>query len=211
MYVPKHYAEERLDVLHDAIARAEFGTLVTFGSTGLNATHLPVLLDRAAGPSGSLRCHVARGNPQWRDHAPDVQALVMFLGPHAYISPNWYPSKQENGQVVPTWNYLAVHAYGPLRIFDDQDELRDHVTRLTQRQEATQAEPWQVNDAPADYVAGLLKGIVGLEIPIERLEGKWKMSQNRPLADREGAIDGLLASDAPAGHAVANVMSQLLP
>jgi transcriptional regulator len=203
VYVPRHFAEERTGVLHAAIQQAEFGTLVTLGAEGLIATHLPLMLDRAEGSLGTLYGHVARANSQWRDHTADVQALAIFLGPHAYVSPAWYatPSK-----VVPTWNYLAVHAYGRLRTYDDPVQLRAHVERLTRRQEASRGEPWDLSGQPDDFVASMLKAIVGVEIPIQRLEGKWKMSQNRPEADRLGAIDGLSASGGPAEQAVAAIM-----
>ena len=209
MYVPKHFAEERTEVLHAAIQRAEFGTLVTLGEQGLIATHLPLLLEPADGPLGTLYGHVARANSQWRDHVADVQALAIFLGPHAYVSPAWYATKRETGKVVPTWNYLAVHAYGPLRTYDDPARLRAHVERLTRRQESGRADPWQASDAPDDFIAGMLNAIVGVEMPIQRLEGKWKMSQNRPRADRLGAIDGLAGSLRAAGQAVASIMREL--
>ena len=203
MYVPKHFAEERNEVLHAAIERAEFGTLVTLGEEGLIATHLPLLLEPAQGPLGTLYGHVARANSQWRDHVGDVEALAIFLGPHAYVSPAWYATRVN---VVPTWNYLAVHAYGPLRTYDDPERLRRHVERLTRRQESARDEPWQVAGQPEAYLASMLKSIVGVEIPIQRLQGKWKMSQNRPEADRLGAIDGLSTSGGPAEQAVAAIM-----
>jgi len=210
MYVPKHFAEERSEVLHAAIARTGLATLVTLGPDGLIATHLPLLLDVTAGPLGTLYGHVARGNPQWRDFNPTVDALAIFLGPEAYVSPSWYATKRENARVVPTWNYLTVHAYGSLRTFDDADRLRAHVTRLTDRQEAPRDDRWRVSDAPGDFVDGMLKGIVGLELPITRLEGKWKMSQNRPAADQQGAIVGLEATGRPPEQAVAEVMRSYL-
>ncbi len=209
MYLPRHFAEDRVEVLHQAMQQAGLATLVTLGADGLTATHLPLLLDPSAGPYGTLRGHVARANGQWRDASPDVQALVIFMGPQAYVSPAWYASKRENGRVVPTWNYLAVHAYGPLRSFDDPVRLREHVTRLTTRQEAARPDPWQVTDAPQDYVEGLIRAIVGVEIPIERLEGKWKMSQNRPEADRLGTIAGLEETGRAGERAVAGVMRDL--
>jgi transcriptional regulator len=209
VYLPRHFAEERAEVLHAAIQRAEFGTLVTLGSEGLIATHLPLLLEPAEGELGTLYAHVARGNPQWRDHVPGVQALAIFLGPHAYVSPAWYPTTRETGKTVPTWNYLAVHAYGPLRTFDDPGRLRPHVERLTRRQESARPEPWDVSDAPDDFLDGMLKGIVGIEVPIQRLEGKWKMSQNRPEADRLGAMAALAASPSPADQAVAAIMREI--
>lgn len=209
MYVPRHFAEERIDVLHAAIARTGLATLVTLGDRGLLATHLPLVLDSDAGPFGTLYGHVARGNSQWRDHVASVDALAIFLGPDAYISPNWYATKRENGRVVPTWNYLAVHAYGPLQTYDDPHRLRAHVERLTKLHESGRADPWHVSDAPAEYVDGLLKGIVGLELPIARIEGKWKMSQNRPEVDRQGTLEGLESTGDPADHAVAEIMRQI--
>ena len=206
MYVPKHFAEERTEVLHAAIARTGLATLVTLAPDGLVATHLPLVLDGTAGPLGTLYGHVARGNPQWRDFDPNVDALAIFLGPEAYISPSWYATRRETGRVVPTWNYLTVHAYGSLRTFDDPDGLRAHVTRLTDRQEAERDDRWRVSDAPDDFVDGMLKGIVGLELPIARLEGKWKMSQNRPAPDQQGAMVGLEATGRPPEQAVSEVM-----
>ena len=206
MYVPRHFAEERTVVLHAAIERAEFGTLVTLGAEGLIATHLPLLLEPADGPLGTLYGHVARANSQWRDHVADVQALAIFLGPHAYVSPAWYATKSK---VVPTWNYLAVHAYGPLRTYDDPVRLRAHVERLTRRQESARGDPSRVTGQPDAFIASMLKAIVGVEIPIQRLEGKWKMSQNRPEADRLGAMAALSASENPADQAVAAIMHEV--
>lgn len=207
MYLPEPFAEERLDVLHGAVEQAGLATLVTVGSAGLVATHLPLLLDRRAGAYGTLYGHLARANPQWRD-AEGTQALVIFLGPEAYVSPSWYATKQESGRVVPTWNYLAVHGYGPLHTYADPQRLRAHVERLTARHESRQPAPWQVSDAPEDFLAGMLRGIVGIEIPIERLEGKWKLSQNRPEADRLGTIAGLRARGEAGDAAVAGLMEQ---
>jgi transcriptional regulator len=206
MYVPRHFAEERTEVLHAAIERAEFGTVVTLGAEGLIATHLPLVLEPADGPLGTLYGHVARANSQWRDHVADVQALAIFLGPHAYVSPAWYATRSK---VVPTWNYLAVHAYGPLRTYDDPVRLRAHVDLLTRRQESARVDPWQVTGQPDDFIASMLKAIVGVEIPIQRLEGKWKMSQNRPEADRLGAMAALSASENAADHAVAAIMREV--
>jgi transcriptional regulator len=206
MYVPTHFAEPRLEVLHRHIAQSGLATLVTLGADGLTATHLPLLLTAEAGPLGTLYGHVARGNPQWRDYDAKVQALAIFLGPDAYISPSWYATKAESGKVVPTWNYLTVHAYGPLQTVTDPDRLREHVARLTERQEAGRQNRWRLTDAPEAYVEGMLKGIVGIEVAISRIEGKWKMSQNRPEADRLGAIAGLEFTGRPAELAVADVM-----
>lgn len=192
MYLPSHFAEPRVEVLHSALQRAGLATLVTCGADGLDATHLPVLLEPEPGPLGRLVGHVARANPQWRVAADGAPALVVVLGPDAYVSPSWYASKREDGKVVPTWNYVAVHAHGTLRGFEDRDRLLEVVTRLTEREEAARPHPWKVADAPPEYVDALLKGIVGVELTITRLEGKWKASQNRSEADRRGVRDGLL-------------------
>lgn len=193
MYVPPHFAEDRLSVLFDAVRRAGLATLVTLGADGLEATPLPLLLDEAEGERGTLYGHLARANPQWRRFDAGMEALALFQGPDAYVTPSWYPSKAETGRAVPTWNYVAVHARGPLEVFDDADRLRSLVARLSDRHEAGRAEPWAVGDAPADFIAAQLKGIVGLRIPIARIEGKWKASQNRNATDRAGVAAGLAA------------------
>jgi transcriptional regulator len=191
VYVPPLFKEDRIDVLHAAIRRTGLATLVTMTADGLIASHVPMLLDPEPAPYGTLLGHVARPNRQARGAVPGVQALAIFQGPDAYITPSWYATKRENGKVVPTWNYVAIHAYGPVEFFDAPDRLRTIVTRLTERQEAERAEPWAVSDAPADYIESMLKGIVGFALPIARLEGKWKMSQNRPAEDRAGVVTGL--------------------
>jgi len=181
MYVPDHFREDRPDVLHDAIRRIGFATLVT---TGMEANHLPMLLQ-----DGVLRGHVARANPVWK--AGGGAALAIFLGPHAYVSPSWYPSKAETGKAVPTWNYLTVHTRGHIRWIQDAAWLHVHVAGLSDAHEAGRAEPWAVTDAPAAYIDSLVRAIVGFEIMIESLEGKWKLSQNRSAADQGGVRDGL--------------------
>jgi transcriptional regulator len=183
MYLPAHFREDRVDVMHALIRECPLATLVTDGPDGLMANHLPMLIDPEPGPFGTLTGHLARPNSQWR--SAGSAALAIFSGSDHYISPNWYPSKAEHGKVVPTWNYAVVHAHGTLEVHDDPEWLRTFVTRLTETHEAQFESPWSVTDAPADYIDGLLKGIVGIEIRIDRLEGKWKMSQNRPDADRE--------------------------
>ena len=150
-----------------------------------------MLVEAGPGPFGTLHGHLAKANPQGRGNRADIEALAIFLGPDAYISPNWYATKQETGKVVPTWNYLAVHAYGPIRFFNEPDRLLALVTSLTDTHEAGQPKPWAVGDAPADYIRGMLNGITGFELPITRLDGKWKMSQNRPAEDRAGVVAGL--------------------
>lgn len=193
MHVPPHFAEIRLPVLFDAIRGAGLATIVTLGTEGLEATPLPLLLDEAEGERGTLYGHLSRGNPQWRRFDAGVEALVMVRGPDAYVTPAWYPAKAETGRAVPTWNYVAVHAYGPLEVFEDAARLREVVARLSDRHEAGRAGPWSVDDAPADFIAAQLKGIVGVRIPISRIEGKWKASQNRSAADRAGVAAGLAA------------------
>jgi transcriptional regulator len=193
LYVPPLFKEDRIDVLHAAIRGSGLATLVTLTADGLIASHVPMLLDPDPAPYGTLLGHVARPNPQARGAVPEVQALAIFQGPDAYITPSWYATKRANGKVVPTWNYVAIHAYGPVEFFDDTERLRAIVTRLTEREERTRAEPWAVTDAPADFIDGMLRGIVGFALPIARLEGKWKMSQNRPAQDRAGVVAGLEA------------------
>lgn len=193
MYIPPHFREDRVDVLHDAIRLGGLATLVTMTADGLIASHLPLLVDPDPAPYGTLVGHLARANPQTSESEPSVQAMVMFHGPDGYISPSLYATKKDTGKVVPTWNYVAIHAYGTLEFFDDPGRLLDVVTRLTERHESTRVKPWAVSDAPADFVQGMLRGIVGLALPIARLEGKVKMSQNRPAIDHAGVIEGLRA------------------
>ena len=191
MYLPEHFAEPRIEVLHAALERAGLGTLVTSGSDGLDASHVPLLLEADPGPYGRLVGHLARANPQWRTAVDGGSALAIVLGPDAYVTPSWYPSKRESGRVVPTWNYVALHAHGTVRFFQDRDRLLRVVGRLTDRHERSRPHPWKVADAPPDYVEAMLPGIVGFELTITRLEGKWKVSQNRSEADRRGVEEGL--------------------
>jgi transcriptional regulator len=191
MYNPPHFQEGRTDVLHQLIREHSLATVVTMGPEGLIANHVPLIFDAEAGALGTLRGHMSRMNPQWRDSLPHVAALAIFQGPSAYITPSWYPSREETGKVVPTYNYVVVHAQGPLRTYEDPELLLRNVRALTELHEAGRAERWSVEDAPADFIRGQLKGIVGIEIPIARLEGKWKVSQNRVPADRQGVIEGL--------------------
>jgi transcriptional regulator len=195
MYVPHHFSESRVEILHRLIGERPLGTLVTLSADGLNADHLPFELDPKPAPLGTLRGHVARANPVWRDSSRAVEALVIFQGAQAYITPTWYPSKQESGEVVPTYNYITVHAYGGLKIVHDHEWLRGLVTRLTNRFEAGRRAPWRVTDAPAAFVERQLGAIVGIEITLTKLAGKWKVSQNRPEADRRGVADGLKERD----------------
>lgn len=200
MYTPSHFDERRGEVLHALVHEHPLGLLVTHGTQGLDANPVPFLLEPRAGTPGVLQAHVARANPVWKE-AAGSEVLVVFQGPQAYVSPNWYPSKFDNGKAVPTWNYIVVQARGRLVVHDDVAWLRDQVTRLTQRHEAAQAVPWQVSDAPADYLDAMLRGIVGIEVPLASLQGKWKMSQNHPAANREGAARGLRTKGADAAAA----------
>ena len=208
MYVPPHFKEEQLPLLQEAIRNSRLASLVTMTAGGLVASHVPLHLDPEPAPYGTLRGHVARANTQWRESNGEVEGLAIFLGPEAYISPAWYPSKKVDGKVVPTWNYVAVHAYGRVSFFDDADRLLALITALTEQHEGKRADPWAVSDAPADYIRARLKGIVGFDMPIARLEGKWKMSQNQPADNRLGAEEGLRREGGSAETAVAAVMAR---
>jgi transcriptional regulator len=195
--------------LHAAIREYPFGTIVLNGPEGLVASHVPILLEPEQGELGRLVFHFARANPQWRLVRPETEALAIFLGPHAYLSPSWYATRSETGKVVPTWNYVAVHVYGPLEVFEDPESLRDLVTRLTAEHERQFDKQWSPSDAPDDFIDTQLRGIVGLRMPIRRLYGKWKMSQNRPAADRAGAQTALENSVRADDRATAEIMSDL--
>ena len=206
MYVPAHFKEDRVAVLHDAIRTYGFGTLVTSGEQELEASHLPLLLDPEPAPLGTVLGHLARANPQWQRVKPGIAALAIFFGPNTYITPSWYPTKQQTGKVVPTWNYLAIHAYGTLSFFDDPEELRAHVGRMTDTHETPRAAPWAVSDAPANFV-DQSQGIVGFMLRITKLEGKWKMSQNRPAQDVAGVLEGLAHEDGESPEAIADIIA----
>jgi transcriptional regulator len=208
MYVPEHFKEDRVAVMHDAIRKYGFGTLVTFSGQELEASHLPLLLDPKPVPFGTVLGHMARANPQWQRIKPGIEVLAIFLGPNTYITPSWYPTKQQNGKVVPTWNYLAIHAYGTLSLFDDPAELRAHVSMMTDTHESPRAAPWALNDAPESFVQGMLRAIVGFKLRITRLEGKWKMSQNRPGQDVTGVLEGLARDEGEAHEAVAEIVAE---
>lgn len=207
MYVPPLFEEKDVHTLHDAIRHGGLFTLVTFGTEGMEANHVPILLHPEPAPLGMLRGHIARTNPLWQRTAADSPALAIFLGPNAYVTPSWYATKRETGKVVPTWNYVAVHAYGSIRFYEDTDRLLAHITALTERHEGHRKAPWAVTDAPDDYIRAQLSKIIGFEIPIARIEGKWKMSQNRPARDRIGVVDGLVRDGGPAEAAVAGIVA----
>jgi transcriptional regulator len=191
MYLPAHFHETRAELLHGLIRERPLAALVTLTAEGLEANHIPFEFDAEPAPLGTLRGHVAKANPAWRSFSPNVEALIMFQGPQAYISPSWYPSKKITGEVVPTYNYLIVHGYGAMRIIHDREWLRGLVTRLTNRFEAGRDARWQVTDAPVPFIDKQLAAIVGIEIALTKLTGKWKLSQNRPAEDRTGVVQGL--------------------
>jgi len=203
MYLPSHFAETRAEVMQELILAHPLGALVTFGPGGLNANHVPFEYDPLPAPLGTLRAHVARANPMWREFSKEVEPLVIFQGPQIYISPSWYLTKQETGKVVPTFNYIVVHAYGAMRVIEDAAWLRNFVGKLTDRFESPRDKPWAVADAPDDFIAVHLRAIVGIEIQLSRLIGKWKASQNRPAADRKGVVEGLRESDGEVAQAMA--------
>ena len=211
MYMPAHFEENRPEVLHRLIAEQSFGTLITNGPNGLDANHVPFEFDPAAGPHGTLRAHVARANPVWQEVAERPDALVIFQGPTAYISPSWYPSKHETHRQVPTYNYMVVHAHGRIVVRDDESFLRGLVARLTRKMEAGEPVPWKMGDAPADYIAQMLGAIVGIEIEVTRLVGKWKLGQNKAAEDRRGAAQTLLARNGDQQQAVGQAMLDAPP
>lgn len=192
MYIPKANLETRLPVLQAMMRAHPLAAVVTLGAEGLVASHIPLVYEEAEGAEfGVLNGHVSRANPQWKDLAKGVDALAIFAGPQHYVSAGWYPGKAEDGKVVPTWNYVTVHAYGPLRVVEEAAWLMKHLTALTDTHEASSAVPWKVSDAPAEFIASQMRGIVGFELPIRRLEGKWKVSQNRSERDRAAVADAL--------------------
>ena len=205
MYQPPHFREDRLAVQHALIQAHSLGLLVTAGPGGLQANHIPFLVEADGSELGMLRAHLARANPQCGELAAITECLVVFQGPQQYISPSLYPTKREHGKVVPTWNYITVHAWGRPRIIDDAAWLRRQVEDLTSHKEGSRAAPWHVSDAPEPFVVAQLKGIIGIEIPIARIEGKWKVSQNRPAVDQNGVAAGLRGNGDEA-----NVMASLV-
>lgn len=192
IYLPKHFDDADPETMRDIIHRFPLATLITQGPDGISANHIPLMLEPERGLHGTLIGHVARNNTTWHTHTHVGESLVIFQSIDAYISPNWYPSKQENHEVVPTWNYAVVHAYGPMLVHEDEKWLRGVVGKLTRKMEGVTSErPWKMADAPQEYLKGMLENIVGIEIPVTRMIGKTKASQNRTAADREGAAEGL--------------------
>jgi transcriptional regulator len=197
MYQPPHFQETRQDILHGLVRAHPLGLLISNGAEGPVANAIPFLLDADIGPKGRLRAHLAKANPQWRLLAdnPASPVLVVFQGSDAYVTPSWYETKRETGKVVPTWNYAIVQVRGTVEVIDDQAWLAQQIAELTVSQEGTRQAPWAVTDAPAPFIQSQIKGIIGLEIEIAEIHGKWKVSQNRPVADRAGVAEGLESED----------------
>jgi transcriptional regulator len=210
MYQPPAFREERLEVQHAFMRAHPLALLVTMGG-GLTANPVPLVLDSAEGPFGMLRGHLARANDQWSTFDPKIECLAIFQGEDGYVSPSWYKAKQETGKVVPTWNYAVVQAYGRLTAIEDPAWLRAQIEALTAQHESGRAQPWAVGDAPSDFVAAQIKGIVGIEIAITRIEAKWKVSQNRSAADVEGVVRGLRADGTPQSQALADLVAERRP
>lgn len=193
MYLPRKFREDRIEVLHAAMLEIGAAAVVGQGPDGPIASHVPIELDPEPAPWGTIRCHFARPNPHAQSIATGGELLLIFQGPQGYVTPSWYPTKRETGKVVPTWNYVAIHGYGTATTFEDVASLRAHLGALTDRFEGGSAVPWKIDDAPADFIDGLCEAIVGVEIRLSRIEGKWKLSQNRPQHDRLGVANGLRA------------------
>jgi transcriptional regulator len=207
MYQPDDFRVEDIPEMHALMRARPFAALVSAGSAGLFASHLPTVL-KDDGPCGVIECHLARANPHWRDLAEGNEALMIFQGPEGYITPNWYPSKALHGKAVPTWNFAVVHAFGRPEVMKEKDWLYRHVTELTAQQERNEANPWAPSDAPDTYIEVMLRGIVGFRFAITRLKGKWKMSQNREVQDRVGVVKGLNARAAGDDLEIAEVVSR---
>jgi transcriptional regulator len=203
VYIPKHFEEPRIHVMHDLIRAYPLSTVVTGTSSGLNANHIPLHLSESSEPYGVLRGHVARANPLLDDIRNEAEALAIFHGPNAYITPSWYATKKETGKVVPTWNYSAVHAYGVFRIIEEASWVRDQLNSLTTENESDFPEPWSISDAPPDYIDQIMKAIVGVEMVITKLLGKWKVSQNQPSQNQASVIAGLKESGSSTALAMA--------
>lgn len=207
MYIPNHFKEDDTDTLQQYIRTFNFGLLVLADDRGIEANHIPFqLVTGEGGTPGQLQCHLSRSNPAWQRLQQSARVLVVFQGPHAYVSPSWYPTKAETGRVVPTWNYLAVHAEGSARLIEDPAWLLQHLHNLTNQQEAAMPEPWAVDDAPAEHIERLMAGIVGVEITIETLSGKLKASQNQPEQNRAGVKAALASAEGTLGPALSGLM-----
>lgn len=209
MYVQKIFEETRIEVLHGLISDYPMASLVVRTPGGLEANNVPFEIDSGLGPLGTLRCHVGRANPFWQNHSADTEALIIFQGPNAYISPRWYVNGQKSGKVLPGWNYAVVHAYGTLRVMDDDTWLMKHLETLAERNESGRQTPWHLDEAPTDFVKQAAAHIIGLEITVTRLTGKWHVSQQRTAADRESVAAALLQECKPGAAGIARLISQV--
>jgi len=210
MYLPKHFEERDPERLRGFIERHPLGSLVTATASGLDANHMPFLFADTGSAAGTLHGHMARANPLWREVGRDAPALVIFRGPDSFISPTWYPSKRENSRVVPTWNYAVVHVHGVLRCVDDPAWVRSHVEALTREHEGKREAPWAVTDAPPDFIDKMVAAVVGIEISITQVVGKWKVSQNRSISDRVGVAEALEREAVPSETSIAALIRERL-
>lgn len=208
MYTPKHFEETRLEILHELIYSHPLASVVTLRESELLVNHLPFLVDDTPGTHGTLRGHVARENPIWKEFSSTIESAFIFQGPEVYISPNWYPSKHIHGKASPTWNYAVVHAFGMPKIIEDRNWLLTLLNDLTDKQESSQALPWKVSDAPDDYTDKKLDRIVGIEVPISRINGKWKANQNLKRGDKLGVVAGLESQDSQVSHDMATLVQK---
>lgn len=206
MHIPAAFRQDDLTQLHAQMRQNPLAALVSHGASGLQASHVPLLLVAEEGDYGTLYGHFARANPQWQVFAEQPEALAIFSGADAYVSPSAYPSKAEHGKAVPTWNYISVHAHGQLEVFDDHERLRQLLAHMTAAHEGNQPKPWAMDDAPRDYIDSMLRAIVGFALPIQRLQGQWKLSQNRNAADHAGVQQALSASPQAKDQALAAQM-----
>jgi transcriptional regulator len=208
VFIPQVFEELRVDVMHELIRHYPLGTLIVAARRGVEANHVPFEIDPNPAPLGTLCGHVSRNNPLYSEFEPGIQALVVFTGPDAYVSPSWYRTKQETGRVVPTWNYAVVHVRGPIHFIEDSQRLLAHLGRLTARHEAANAHPWLISDAPSDYIDKQLQRIVAFEIPVSQLHGKWKVSQNRDAGDRQGVAQGMGMMNDPQSIVMAQLVAE---
>jgi transcriptional regulator len=208
MYIPKHFEETRIEVLHQLIKSCSLGTLVNQDDGEIEANHIPFLISQSGDRLGTLKCHIAKSNPVWKSLCSE-ETLVIFQGPNCYISPSWYPSKHIHGKAVPTWDYVVVHARGVPEVINDSEWLFEHLSTMTGAHESKSAVPWKVADAPAEYIDRMVSAIVGIEIPITRLTGKWKVSQNRTKSDQAGVIAGLESENTQNTKAISRIIQEI--
>jgi len=207
LHIPKSNQETNISTLHSVIKENPFAAWTTISEGKITANHIPFVLDENKGEFGTLTGHVARANPIWKTFSKDLESVIIFQGDHSYITPSWYPTKKEHGKAVPTWNYAVVHAYGNPNVIEDREWLLTHVNELTDTHESNQKQPWKVSDAPDEYINKLVKAIVGIEIPINRLVGKIKLGQNRSKSDQLGMVEGLSNEDSSQARSLANMLN----